>query len=157
VAPTLNGTRSHRALAASIDKVLPPDVRTVMFFHELDEGLWFYLRDRTLAPVPGSQPVYNKGFDLYKEFRTGQLELDPNKRLESEKKILLSWIASPDRSSSYVLIRKALYEPFAPALAGLATPVHSEQGLVRHELVLLRVDSSGPIATRSSENESGRK
>lgn len=157
IAPTLNGTRSHRALAANIDKVLPPDVRTVMFFHELDEGLWFYLRDRTLAPVPGSQPVYNKGFDLYKEFRTGQLELDPNKRLESEKKILLNWIASPERSSSYVLIRKALYEPFAPALEGLATPVHSEQGLVRHELVLLRVESPSPIATRASEVESGRK
>ena len=35
-----------------------------MFFQEIDEGLWFYLRDRALVPVPGSQPVYNRGFDL---------------------------------------------------------------------------------------------
>jgi 4-amino-4-deoxy-L-arabinose transferase-like glycosyltransferase len=151
LAPPLNASRSHRALARTLESLLPRDARTVMFFQEIDEGLWFYLRGHTLAPVPGSQPQYNKGYDLYNEFQSGHMELDPNKRLESEKQILLKWLARRDRPSSYVLLRKKLYDPFAPALAGLATPVHSEAGLDRHELVLLHVNEPGAIATRAEE------
>jgi 4-amino-4-deoxy-L-arabinose transferase-like glycosyltransferase len=148
VAPALNPSRSHRQLAATLDHLLPADARTVMFFQELDEGLWFYLRDRAIAPVPGTQPRYNKGFDLIDGHRSGQLEPDPRKRLEAERQRLVEWLARPDRESSYVLIRKKLYEPFAAALAEVATPVYSEQGLNRNELVLLRANSPLPVATR---------
>jgi hypothetical protein len=148
LAPPLNATRSHRALAAKLESLLPRGARTVMFFQELDEGLWFYLRDRNLVPVPGSQPQYNKGFDLYEEFQSGRVELDPAKRLDAEKQIFLKWLSRIDRPSSYVLIRKELYNPFASSLAGMVTPLHFEQNLVRHELVLLRVDASSAVANR---------
>jgi 4-amino-4-deoxy-L-arabinose transferase-like glycosyltransferase len=150
LAPPLNETRSHRALAAALERILPADARTVMFFRELDEGLWFYLRDRTLVPVPGSQPEYNKGFDLFKESQDGLLELDPGKRLDAAKRILLRWVARADRPSSYVLIRKRFYDPFAPSLEGLVTPLHAEQGLARNELVLLRVDARRRFASRTT-------
>ena len=151
IAPRHNAARSHRALAASLERILPPSERTIMFFEELDEGLWFYLSDRSLVPVPGSQPRYNKGFDLDHDFRNGQLELDPNKRHEAEKQLLVSWMTSPDRTSPYVLIRKKLYESFAPALAGLATPAYTEEGLVRNELVLLRATQPTSLATQPDE------
>jgi uncharacterized membrane protein len=151
MAPRHNAARSHRALAASLERILPPDARTLMFFQELDEGLWFYLSDRALVPVPGSQPRYNKGFDLDHDFRTGQLELDPVKRHEAEKQLLVSWMTSPDRTSPYVLIRKKLYESFAPSLAGLATPLYTEQGLARNELVLLRATTPSALANQPGE------
>jgi 4-amino-4-deoxy-L-arabinose transferase-like glycosyltransferase len=141
--PPLNPSRSHRALAATLEKILPPETRTVMFFQELDEGLWFYLRDRALVPVPGSQPRYNKGFDLNNDFRNGLLELDPYKRLEAEKQILLKWLSHPGQDTPYVLIRKKFYDPFAPSLVGLAETVHREEGLSRNELVLLRAIPRG--------------
>jgi hypothetical protein len=151
IAPRHNAARSHRALAAALERILPADARTLMFFQELDEGLWFYLSDRALVPVPGSQPRYNKGFDLDHDFRTGQLELDPIKRHEAEKQLLVSWMTSPDRTSPYVLIRKKLYDSFAPSLAGLATPLYTEQGLARNELVLLRATAAPALAKQPGE------
>lgn len=151
LAPPLNPRRSHRALAATLEKILPPETRTVMFFQELDEGLWFYLRDRALVPVPGSQPRYNKGFDMNNDFRNGLLELDPNKRLEAEKQILVKWLSHPDQNTPYVLIRRKLYDPFAPSLVGLAQTIHCEEGLNRNELVLLRALPQGKVAARSGE------
>lgn len=149
IAPRYNAGRSHRELAASLERMLPPDARTLMFFEELDEGLWFYLSDRALVPVPGSQPRYNKGFDLDNDFRNGQLELDPAKRHEAEKRLLVEWMSSPRRTSPYVLIRKKLYDSFAPALAGLAEPILTEEGLTRNELVLLQATAA--VATQSDE------
>ena len=139
--PERNATRSHRALAATLERLLPPDEKTVMFFQQIDEGLWFYLRDRDLLPVPGSQPQYNEGFDLEEKVRKNELELDPNKRLANEKAILLEWINRADRASSHVLIRRKLYDAFAadPELARRTTLVYGEQGLNRNELILLRV------------------
>lgn len=151
IAPTLNGTRSHRHLAATLERILPSEVRTVMFFQELDEGLWFYLRDRELLPVPGSQPQYNKAYDLYKEYRIDQLELDTEQRLESFRQVFLKWASRPDKKTSYVLIRKRLYDELAPSLAGLAEPLHTESDLDRHELVLLHLDSSPSLAKRPEE------
>ena len=119
-----------------------------MFFHELDEGLWFYLRNRSLAPVPGSQPRYNDVFDLVDDQRANRLVTDPDKRLEIEKQILLDWLARPDRGSQYVLIRNRVYDLFAADLVGLATPVFREQGLKRNELVLLRVEPPLPVTAR---------
>src|SRR5262249_44989660 len=42
IAPPYIAAHSHRAIAATLDRLLPAEARTVMFYHELDEGLWFY-------------------------------------------------------------------------------------------------------------------
>jgi 4-amino-4-deoxy-L-arabinose transferase-like glycosyltransferase len=143
-APVNNDRRGHRALAEAIDRLLPPDARTVMFFHELDEGLWFYLRGRDLVAVPGSQPRYNDAIRLIEDLRDHRFEYDPLKRLEAERTVLVSWLNRADRGSSFVLIRGQMYDLLAPTLAGLVAPVHRERGLARNELVLLRVIDSPP-------------
>ena len=112
-----------------------------MFFHELDEGLWFYLRGRTLVPVPGSQPEYNDAFRLAEDLKNNRFEPDPEKRADAQQQILLDWVDHPNasRPSPYVLIRREKYERFASRLAGKVVPVHREHDLKRNELVLLRV------------------
>lgn len=139
-----NAARSHRALAATLERVLPADVRTVMFFHELDEGLWFYLRDRELRPVPGSTPVYNDGFDLLQEARRrrGNLpsfEAWAAERLAAQRDKLLEWMSRPDRDSAYVLVRGKLYDQIAADLTARSELVYREQGVKRNDVVLLRV------------------
>lgn len=146
VGPGYNARRSHRELAGRLERIIPPGARTIMFFRQIDEGLWFYLRDRTLAPVPGSQPRYNAGADLDDDFKNNRLELDARKRAENVKKILVDWLTRPDRPSSYVLVRAKEYDLFARDLAALATLVHREQGLSRNELILLHVDAARPVA-----------
>ncbi len=139
IAPSYNAVRGHRRLAAALDRVLPDAARTVMFFQELDEGVWFYLRGRALVPVPGSQPRYNKGYALDDESRTARPSPGASRRLEDGKRALLSWIERRDRPSPFVLIRGRDYDRLAPALDGLATPVFREEGPRRDGLVLLRV------------------
>ena len=87
-------------------------------------------------------------FDLDDDLRANRLVIDRGKRLEIEKRILLDWLARPDRGSQYVLIRNRVYDLFAADLVGLATPVFREQGLKRNELVLLRVESPLPVTAR---------
>jgi hypothetical protein len=149
IAPAENRLHGHRTLAETLKRVLPADAKTVMFFHELDEGLWFYLRDRTLAPIPGSQPEYNDAFRLIEDIRNNRFEYDINKRLEAQQKILVDWLRQPVRPSSYVLIREDRFDRFAPALAGLAEPMHREHGLKRNELVLLRANTPAESSTRA--------
>jgi 4-amino-4-deoxy-L-arabinose transferase-like glycosyltransferase len=139
IGPGYNARRSHRALAATIARLVPADHPTIMFFRQIDEGLWFYLRDRTLAPVPGSQPRYNAGADLDDDYKNNRLETDPTKRVENIKKVLLDGLNRPDRPSSYVLVRAKEYDLFARDLAGMTTLVHREHDLSRNELVLLYV------------------
>ncbi|MDR3633619.1 MAG: glycosyltransferase family 39 protein [Isosphaeraceae bacterium] len=146
LAPALNPVHSHRTLAATLDRLLPPETRTVMFFKELDEGLWFYLRGRALVPVPGSLPKYNGAMTLLEEVRSNRLEVDWTKRAESEKNLFVDWIQRPDRASSYVLIRAKDYEKYAAGLAPYVTPILCEEGMQRNELVLLRVNPPGPVA-----------
>jgi FtsH-binding integral membrane protein len=153
IGPAYNASKSHRALAATLDRILPPDERNLMFFEELDEGLWFYLRDHTLTPVPGSQPRYNAGFDMDDDYKGGRLELDPNKRMEKKKQVLIDWLTGPDRDARYVLIRDQLYDLFAPALGGLATPIHRERGVSRHGVVLLRLAPPGPLAAQPRRDQ----
>jgi 4-amino-4-deoxy-L-arabinose transferase-like glycosyltransferase len=147
IAPADNPIHSHRALAATLDRLLPPEAHTVMFFHELDEGLWFYLRDRELRPVPKSQPRYNEGYDLLDEYQTGRIIYDRTERMKRERQILIDWIQRGGGPSRYVLIRTKLYDLYAPALVGLATRLHAERGLKRNDLTLLRVTPPGEIAT----------
>ena len=159
IGPAYNAAHSHRKLAAALDRLLPRDERTVMFFEELDEGLWFYLRDRTLVPVPGSQPRYNAGFDIDNDLRDGRLELDPARRREKKKQVFLAWLRSAKHETSHVLIRDELYDQFAPALAGLATPIHREEGVRRHGVVVLRVNPpiSLPVAADTGPKAEARR
>src|SRR4051794_17613102 len=128
-----------------------------MFFRQIDEGLWFSLRDRTLTPVPGSQPRYNAGADLDDDFKNNRLEWDPNKRAENVKKILVDWLTRPDRPSSYVLVRAKEYDLFARDLAGLTTLIHREQGLSRNALVLLHVTAAGAVAAGNDPRDDERR
>ena len=150
VAPTENFRHGHRALAEVIEHAIPADEKTVMFFHELDEGLWFYLRGRDLAAVPGSQPAYNDAFTLQDDLRNNRFEWNPVKRDEARQAVLVAWLQRADRPSSYVLIRDVVYDRFAPALAGLAEPVHREHGLKRNALVLLRANRPAVAAAMSA-------
>jgi 4-amino-4-deoxy-L-arabinose transferase-like glycosyltransferase len=151
VAPRENGVRSHRSLAETLEQILPEDAHTVMFFHEIDEGLWFYLRDRSLEPVPGSQPKYNDAVGLVVDTNNNPDNWDPEKRADAQQKLLIEWISQPRRGSSYVLIRDLKYDRFAPALAGLVTPIHREHDMKRNELVLLKVNAVEPVATGPEE------
>jgi hypothetical protein len=157
VGPHYNAQRSHRTLAATLERIVPPDMATIMFFRQIDEGLWFYLRDRTLSPVPGSQPRYNAGADLDDDFKNNRLEWDPNKRAENVKKILVEWLTRLDRPSSYVLLRTKEYDLFARDLADLTTLVHREHGLYRNELVLLRVAPGSTIAAKVAPQQAGER
>lgn len=139
IAPAQNARHSHRELAQTLEHLLPPEATTVMFFHELDEGLWFYLRGRELVPVPGSQPEYNDALRIAEDQRHHRLEFDPAKRVETQKALLVNWLKAGTHPSPYVLIRADRYDLFADALVGLVEPVHRENALERNELMLLRL------------------
>jgi 4-amino-4-deoxy-L-arabinose transferase-like glycosyltransferase len=140
IAPGLNGRNSHRELAGTLDRLLPADQRTVMFFRELDEGLWYYLRGRQLRPVPESQPRYNTGYDLLDDFKKGQIIWDDNARMKAVAGILVKWLEKPEKQESpYVLIRAEDYDFFASEFAPLVETVYREPELGRNNLMLLRV------------------
>jgi 4-amino-4-deoxy-L-arabinose transferase-like glycosyltransferase len=155
VVPRLVAPRSHRALAAELERALPAGERTVMFFHQLDEGLWFYLRDRELRPVPGSAPAFNEGFDLVLEARENRLIYDRDERHEADRRGLLAWLRDPGRGSRYCLVRAKVYDDlFAGRLEGLARPVYREDLAVvaggpeffrRNAVVLLRAEAPGRV------------
>ncbi|WP_169977494.1 ArnT family glycosyltransferase [Tautonia rosea] len=151
IARPVVSNQSHRPLAATIERIVPLDQTTVMFFHELDEGLWFYLRDRNLAPVPGSQPETNDAHDLFMEAQRGLLIEDPQLRIQRDLNTLLGWIADPDRSTSYMLIRDRVYDRFSPSLQGKVTELYREPDLQRNELILLRVDPAEGLASASAD------
>ena len=154
IAPAENDRRSHRALAAELEQRLPDGIRTVMFFHELDEGLWYYLPGLSLLPVPGSQAAYNDAFTAAENLRHNRVEYDWRKRLESQRESLLTWLCKPERETSYILIRDRDYDLHAEALKGLVEPIHREQGVKRSGLVLMRATDKKPIAKVIEE---GRK
>jgi 4-amino-4-deoxy-L-arabinose transferase-like glycosyltransferase len=152
IAPRENPARSHRALARTIDRIIPPDIPTVMFFHELDEGLWFYLHNHRLRAVPGSTPTYNDGFDLLQEARRRKGELPDLpawvvERLNQQRDRLLGWIDRAEHESPYVLVRGKLYDRIAPALAGRSEILFRERDVKRHDVVLLRI-CDRPIAAK---------
>jgi 4-amino-4-deoxy-L-arabinose transferase-like glycosyltransferase len=139
LAPRLLNAQSHRPLAATLDHLVPPDQRTLMFFDELDEGLWFYLRDRTLTPVPGSQPRLNRSFDMVVDNQNQRLVKDPELRMKLSLELLLKWLEDPaSHPSPFILIRAKLYDRFAPELAGRVEVLYHEPELNRASVVLLR-------------------
>jgi hypothetical protein len=153
VAPAQNAYHSHRNLAGVLDRLLPPDARTVMFFRELDEGLWFYQRGRDFQAVPGSRPDYNDTYQAVEQIRARRFESDPVKRLDAQKQVLLGWLRRADRPSSYVLLRDTYYDLFAPSLAGLAETVYREQNVDRNALVLLRVSGRTSVASSPTDEQ----
>ena len=144
IAPAENPQRSHRALAQRLHGLVSPGVRTLMFFNEIDEGLWFYSSGFDLAPVPGSHPRYNTAYDLAESYLSERLPFETlsdleAKRLARDKQILIEWLDHNDPRTSYVLIRSHLYDRYAGDLASRVTPVFRETGMKRNELTLLRV------------------
>jgi 4-amino-4-deoxy-L-arabinose transferase-like glycosyltransferase len=145
IAPEENPERGHRALAKKLGEIVPAGSRTVMFFNEIDEGLWFYARDFRFAPVPRSQPRYNTAFDLAHSYLTerhhsetlGDVEA---RRLAREKQALFDWLERRDPLTRYLLIRGHLYDLFAQDLAGRVTPLIRETRVKRNDLILLEVN-----------------
>ncbi len=154
LAPTENARRGHRSLAATLDRLLPADARTVMFFHELDEGLSFYQRGRDFQAIPGSRPEYNDTYAAIELMRHHRFERDPARRLAAQKQVLLNWLRRPDRPASYVLLRDIDYARVADSLGGLAEPVYHERDLHRNEFVLLRVIDHPAVASGSGVSRS---
>jgi 4-amino-4-deoxy-L-arabinose transferase-like glycosyltransferase len=156
IAPAENSQRGHRGLAQAVHRLVSPGTRRVMFFNEIDEGLWFYLNDLELAPVPGTNPKYNTAYDLatsYLAANSSSLTLSDleAKRQLHEKESLMTWLDHADRSTSYLIIRKNLLDRYAADLAGRVAFLLSESRMKRNELVLLQVVGRDPIAARSDE------
>jgi 4-amino-4-deoxy-L-arabinose transferase-like glycosyltransferase len=152
IAPGENTRRGHRTLAQNLEALVPPGVRAIMFFSEIDEGLWFYSRKHELVPVPGSQPRYNVAFDLAESYRKERLPFESlaeleTKRLERDKRKLLDWLDRDDAKGAYMLIRSQTYDLYSNQLAGRVTPVFRERRLKRNELTLLRVAGDRPTPT----------
>jgi 4-amino-4-deoxy-L-arabinose transferase-like glycosyltransferase len=164
IAPRENALRSHRALAEEIERIVPRDARALMFYHDLDEGLWFYLRNHSLIAVPGTQAAYNDAFSALED--TTRKESAERQRLwrirvEGRYRTLVDWVKSPERESSYVLIRQKEFALFDHMLSGLVIPVYEEKGLKRSNLVLVRVldrptNPTADIAAKPSPDSATR-
>jgi 4-amino-4-deoxy-L-arabinose transferase-like glycosyltransferase len=162
IAPQENPVRGHRTLAEKLSQILPAGSRTVMFFNEIDEGLWFYASGFQLAPVPRSHPRYNTAFDLAHSYLTerhhaetlGDVEA---RRLAQEKQALFDWLDRRDQRAPYLLIRGHLYDLFSGDLAGRVTPVVRETGMKRNELVVLDVFPREPSLATSVAVETPTK
>ena len=156
LAPAENELRSHRALARELHQIVPAQVRTINFFNEIDEGLWFYIAGIDLAPVPGTHPRYNTAYDLAHSFLTKRQPHETIAQVEArrqarDKQALLDWVERSQPNTSYLLIRGSLYDGFAADLAGRAVPRFRETGLKRNELVLLQVTGRhSPAVTAAS-------
>ena len=97
IAPAGNPTRGHRQLARRLERILNDDVKILRFFHEIDEGLWFYLRGPRLTPVPGSQPRYSESYAKIEQLLAGErsggelAELSAG-LLDRERRRLVDWL-----------------------------------------------------------------
>ncbi|AMV40362.1 ArnT family glycosyltransferase [Planctomyces sp. SH-PL62] len=139
VAPSANAARGHREIARKIDRALPAEVDAVAFFHELDEGLWFYLRGRRLEAVPGSRPRYN---DAYDQITGREADGSPpaSGLIARSRTVLAEWLAHESRTDEYLLLREKVYRDLGPELEGVSTPLLREPTAKRNGLVLLRLD-----------------
>ena len=123
-------------------------MKTLRFFHEIDEGLWFYLRGPRLAPVPGSQPRYSESYAKIEQLLAGErsggelAELSAG-LLDRERRRLVDWLDHRGHDEPFLLIRDALYKRMAPALVGRAAPVRLEGSPDGTGLILLRACGEG--------------
>ncbi len=137
VAPRQNAARGHRELARALERVLPAEIRTVRFFPEVDEGLWFYLRGHVLAPMASGKTRYNRGLDLRDDVQARQVDT-PARRLAQARDQLADWARHADPAEPFLLIRGKIHDRLAPDLATLVEEVYRERDLERNEIVLLR-------------------
>jgi hypothetical protein len=154
LAPGDNPARGHRQLARLLERRLPASAKSLHFFHEIDEGLWFYLRAHRLVPVPGSQPRYSNSFDKVGCLITSRLPFDaasdPSFSLLDRQKLgLIEWLRNHEAEKPFLLIRTTLYDRLAPDLAGLVTPLYQEHGVKRNGLTLVHVDKELRLAGSS--------
>ncbi|MGO9465895.1 MAG: ArnT family glycosyltransferase [Isosphaeraceae bacterium] len=156
IAPAENSQRGHRALAQTLHRLVQPGTHKIMFFNEIDEGLWFYLDDLDLTPVPGTHPRYNTAYDLAASYLAAHSpivalsDLEANRQAH-DKKSLLTWLDHAGPNTPYLLIRKSLLDRYATDLAGRVALVFSESDMKRNELVLLHVVGRDSIFARSNE------
>ena len=163
VAPADNPSRGHRQLARTLERLVPAETAAIRFFHEIDEGLWFYLRDHDLAPIPGSQPRYSESYDKLGHLLVTSLSLgnsaDVSVRLiDHQRQLLKDWLRREGGNEPFLLIRSTLYDHMAIDLNGLARPLHRESAVKRQGLVLLHVlshHSSADLA-RSAPSDQAR-
>ncbi len=151
IAPGEHIHYSHRTLAQTLDDLPIDSEKPLLFYHELDEGLWFYLKKHALRPVPGTNPIYNDGFDLADAASKNRLILDPELRYEVEKTKLIDWTRDSSNASRHFLMREKDLKTFGTALDGLVTAVYREPKRKRSELVLLRVNDHA-VASDSADS-----
>jgi 4-amino-4-deoxy-L-arabinose transferase-like glycosyltransferase len=162
VAPAENARRSHRALAESVSRLVPPETRQLNFFSDIDEGLWFYLRGIELTPVPGGLPQHYPAYHLAEDdrvrFRTkdGLREYEARSQLRDQQ-VLRSWLDQHDPSTRFLLIRKSLYERYVGELSGRVLPLFQEAGVKRNELVLLEALDDGRVVSREMSATEARR
>ncbi|MBV8487219.1 MAG: glycosyltransferase family 39 protein [Planctomycetaceae bacterium] len=152
VAPYDNLARGHRHLAEQLESLLPPGTETLHFFHEIDEGLWFYLRQHRLAPVPGSQARYSDSHDRLSALIgngpvLGLHPEPPATLLRQQKPVLLEWLRQGDDAGGFLVMRASLYDQMTSELAGLVSPLYREPLRKRNSLVLLRRKPVSPLSS----------
>lgn len=148
VVPKFNEAKSHRVLAAELDRMLPPGASTVMFYRQLDEGLWYYLKGRTLSPVPGTTPKYSLADEIQTKAETNTLIYDNQKRMEAERQVLVDWLDGAEHESPYLLIRGRDYDLFGREVADRTETVFRETtGERTNKLVLLKVRERKDVAS----------
>jgi hypothetical protein len=162
IAPLENAQRSHRTVAQRLGKIVSGGSSTVMFFNEIDEGVWFYATGFSLAPVPHSHPRYNTAFDLADSYLTGRRHSETLTELEArrvaqEKEALIDWLDRRDPLTRYLLLHARHYDLFATELAGRTKQVLRETGMKRNELVLLEVTSPAPSPATATRESSARR
>jgi 4-amino-4-deoxy-L-arabinose transferase-like glycosyltransferase len=162
VAPAENARHSHRAFAEKLTSLVPPGTRAVMFFNEIDEGLWFYLRGLELRPVPEGLPRRNSAYDLAESYRSRLHTEESLREIEARRRnrdhqAFLAWLEHHDPTMPYVLIRKSLYERYETDLSGLVRPVYRETGLKRNELILLEAAGADPLLSSQATDLPARR
>jgi hypothetical protein len=161
LAPVDNASRGHRQFADRLESLITGRSNALSYFHEVDEGLWFYLRSVRLSPVPGSQPRYSESYDRIGGLIEGSLAAgwlpDPSIRLlEPQKLRLLEWLRLNGRNEPFLLLRATLYDQIAQDLKSLVTPVFREGELKRNSLILLQVNSRHDELAGSADGDPTR-
>jgi 4-amino-4-deoxy-L-arabinose transferase-like glycosyltransferase len=143
VAPAENFRRGHRAFAEAVARVVPPETRSLAFFNEIDEGLAFYVRGLTLAPVPEDFPRRRSAYERLARPSRREGTIERRREVEAglrlrDQQALRAWLEDHDPAAPYLLIRKSLYDRHADDLAGRVAPLIEEGGVKRNELVLVK-------------------
>ena len=110
-------------MAERFGKIVSGESPTLMFFNEIDEGLWFYATGFRLEPVPDSHPRYNTAFDLAQSYLTKRHHSETLHELEArrvahDKQALVDWLDRRDPATRYLVLSGRHYELYAGLLAG---------------------------------------